>query len=428
MSVDTHTRETEWSNDGTLLITNTYLNGRKDGICTRHTLSGMLVLRQNYKDGKQHGECDEWYPDGGRKKNCRYVNDVLDGYCVTWWPDGMPNWQCHYKMGVPVGFWNQRGCDGKINELTEFDQSGMRVMTLIWDRVTRKCTIIRSGICPELKYGYKKLMGEKICKLLILGDNNEHRGNIVNPLTAKYRCSKVIVLEIYDMFTKKPVEKGASIHCHMFVYNVGEMKETDYDRRAELDCAPGIHYFNTEECAFMWQFYNCGVRQANWTGLYKHWGSNGRLQICGNLLNGERHGPWTLSYEFSGAQSEILEYTHGKRNGPCLKYNTQMGLYEQGSYKDDKKVGQWEYISEKVYKIHHFVDGVLEGPWYTHDARDPNCIVTISGQRWQGKMHGKFEIITNNINTGVKNKQYVIYSHGIKRKKIVFLRAKKTPF
>jgi hypothetical protein len=45
--------------------------------------------------------------------------------------------------------------------------------------------------------GYKKLQGGWIAKLQIIGQNNEHRKDIVNSQTAKYRCDKALVLEIF---------------------------------------------------------------------------------------------------------------------------------------------------------------------------------------------------------------------------------------
>lgn len=126
--------------------------------------------------------------------------------------------------------------------------------------------------------GYKKLLNGWIAKLEILGQNNEKRNNIIEPMRAKYRCSKAKVLKIFKQgkrgikITRKAI--GGSYDTN-FKYQVGKVVEVkNFDKNIDEVCSRGIHYFKSLECAKMW---NLNPVFNKYTGTYKVWHDNGVL-------------------------------------------------------------------------------------------------------------------------------------------------------
>lgn len=155
------------------------------------------------------------------------------------------------------------------------------------------------------KIGYKKAQDNLIIKLAILaGKNNEHRTNVKIKDTAMYRCSKALVLNIYDCHDRNQTKNQASsIYDPNFLYNRGQIVEiNDYDENDEEMCTKkvhnnttngvkGIYYFLNEECAKMWYIANPNFT-GYYTGPFKRWFDDGVIDECGEYVNGLKHGEW----------------------------------------------------------------------------------------------------------------------------------------
>jgi len=104
----------------------------------------------------------------------------------------------------------------------------------------------------EVNFGYKLLRGSKIAKLQILGVHNENRSNIDCIKYKKHRCSKALVLDIWDYCTSVKYSSGLSMHDNSFEYNVDkivEPRQFPFDDNLDVECTSGIHYFKTIEAA-----------------------------------------------------------------------------------------------------------------------------------------------------------------------------------
>ena len=69
--------------------------------------------------------------------------------------------------------------------------------------------------------------------------------------------------------------------------------------------------------------------------------SNGKKKIEGELINGERHGPWKYYYENGFLWSEG-NYWYGKRKGYSTVYYESGKAKLEGAYKNNLKVGIWK--------------------------------------------------------------------------------------
>ena len=101
--------------------------------------------------------------------------------------------------------------------------------------------IARLQIVPQTGsfIGYKKLLDNSICKLLITEDAK--RSNAPN--SRKCRASKAIILE----------GNGCSKHDHSFLYKEGETIEVeDFDEQWWVECSTGIHFFLSKEEALVY--------------------------------------------------------------------------------------------------------------------------------------------------------------------------------
>lgn len=209
----------------------------------------------------------------------------------------------------------------------------------------------------QSKIGYKKLRNNLIAELEILGDNNENRSDIVDSINAKYRCSKVRVLSIKD-YDGKAHEEGRSLYNGEFIYKVGEIIETEYDKDIDKVCSSGIHYFLSYERA---EKYEANM-PLDFTGCWVYYYDNGQLESKCEYVKGKPHGLYEELYE-NGKISIKCSYENGRLHGLYVSWhnNGQTAIrvqYVKGLF--DGIMEQWnsdgELASKRSYK-----NGILDG-------------------------------------------------------------------
>jgi len=90
---------------------------------------------------------------------------------------------------------------------------------------------------------YKKLQDDKIASLLL------KKGQLFQSRNHdKCRTSEAVVLSIESIDKKETYQDGFSKYDSSFVYKVGEIIKTDYDKNIQ-ECSSGIHFFLTRESA-----------------------------------------------------------------------------------------------------------------------------------------------------------------------------------
>src|SRR5438128_1956435 len=134
---------------------------------------------------------------------------------------------------------------------------------------------------------YKSCQGDYIVVLKKLDDTktNESRKDIVDPMYAKFRANKLMVVRIYNKHTGEEVNsiKNSVYHTKKITYTCNEVVEvTNYDGNVDEICSTGIHYFKCEEAAKFYEHVmseNATLKEVkqSYTGPYKQWSSNGQI-------------------------------------------------------------------------------------------------------------------------------------------------------
>ncbi len=182
-----------------------------------------------------------------------------------------------------------------------------------------------------------KACQNSIVTLQLLPDSitNESRESVVDPLRAKFRTNKALVISMVNPFTKELITEDTSLYNSSFIYRIGEIVQTTFDDDINEVCAPGIHYFKTEETARSWYIQR---KNENPDGAWRTWYENGQLESERTCKNRKLDGPWRWWYE-----SGQLESKENYKNG-------------DGIWKGWYETGQLKY--ERTYK-----NGELDGPW-----------------------------------------------------------------
>ena len=223
---------------------------------------------------------------------------------------------------------------------------------------------------------------------------NLNRQNIVNAEYAKYRCSQALVVNIEHKITHKlcPTTVCSNKDPNFF-YTINQTVQVDdYDESEEI-CTTGIHFFKTKEQA---HFYGSHIN-----GLNKRWYANGQLGLEYTYLNKKLHGEHKRWYDngYLNKQCHYLNgvldgkyqkwdkngilrkecfYVDNKQHGLCREWNSvtlvetnvnyengkkhgifnshRNGLKIQITFNHDKKMGEWWYCVDQLYREIMFVD------------------------------------------------------------------------
>ena len=118
-------------------------------------------------------------------------------------------------------------------------------------------------IMSDIDLCYKRC-GDYIVTMKKLPDTicNESRKGIVDPLHAKFRADKLLVVSIEHKLTGNKINRIQNTTYHNQIwYEVSkEVSVTDYNQDLDEVCAPGIHYFLSRDAAF---YYNDMVRDGD---------------------------------------------------------------------------------------------------------------------------------------------------------------------
>jgi len=106
-----------YDEDGTLLSTEGYSNGKKNGVSKVFFPSGKVSEEKNYKNGLLDGPFKQYFMDKGIvKAEGSYKNDNYNGKCAWYYPNGTAAAQGIYDNGVKKGIWLYKDQDGKIKD------------------------------------------------------------------------------------------------------------------------------------------------------------------------------------------------------------------------------------------------------------------------------------------------------------------------
>lgn len=221
--------------------------------------------------------------------------------------------------------------------------------------------------------GYKKCLNNKIVKLRIIGRTNKNRKNVSKKRTAKHRCSKAMVLEIYDMYDRFiHYDTAISIHDPNLVYVVGKVIEPNsFDTNLNNIDSTGIHYFLTEKPVYH-------MNPESLYGPREEWYDNGQIKVRKNLKNGNLDGQYERWYD-NGNMMTRCTYNDGKNDGLFESWHENGQEYVICNYKNGILDGIYKEYSKNGTLIIRFtnVNGKRNGEsetWYDNGNRNVSCI------------------------------------------------------
>ncbi|HAQ21499.1 MAG TPA: hypothetical protein DCR40_20050 [Prolixibacteraceae bacterium] len=104
-----------------IILTETYINGIKDGISKRFYTTGELLEESNWQNNKMHGIYRTYFQDGKPFLECNYSGGKRNGTFKTWFPNGQPELDASYHN------------DARDQDWKYFDQEGNLIYTLKFD-------------------------------------------------------------------------------------------------------------------------------------------------------------------------------------------------------------------------------------------------------------------------------------------------------
>lgn len=256
------------------------------------------------------------------------------------------------------------------------------------DRMIEKCEKYSS----DPSYVYKSCSDIWLVVMQKLEDseNNEGRDKVKDPDFAKFRASKLKVIEIInkyepDVTTQSFTHEFGSEKTgkKLTEYKVGEIVYPDvYDEDIDVVCGGGIHYFKTIKRAYTYKI------PKDYTGFVVRYFDDGIKSREGFFLNGKLNGFWTyyskrdetktnegyfkdgkrvgkwFNFHKNGKQSYSITYFDGRQTGTYVRYNESGGTIIEGELINGKRNGKWKimhsakrrgYFIEKDYS-----NGVLK--------------------------------------------------------------------
>jgi len=119
-----------------------------------------------------------------------------------------------------------------------------------------------------------------LIKLLILDDalTNKDRNTIIDPIHARYRCNRALVIEIIDMYNNTYRSAISYYSKNKLIYNINEFVTSDYDEDVRIESGKGIHYFINKDTAIN---YKVPILYQHWSdenNTYKEYYGNGQLR------------------------------------------------------------------------------------------------------------------------------------------------------
>jgi antitoxin component YwqK of YwqJK toxin-antitoxin module len=102
---------------GTLISTETYINGKKNGLSKIYFRNGAVSEERNYKNDLLEGPFKQLFDDKkGVRAEGAYLANEFTGKCSWYYPNGVAAAQGFYEKGIKKGVWLYKTEKGTIKE------------------------------------------------------------------------------------------------------------------------------------------------------------------------------------------------------------------------------------------------------------------------------------------------------------------------
>lgn len=123
-----------YSEDSTLISSNTYLNGVRNGISIQYYKNGKPMLETNYLEGEQHGTAKKYYKSGKIYRETPYHNGLIDGVVKKYYDGGELMSESPFKNGYQIF---------GLKEYTETGQEIKRKPTILIEEIDKLASVKR---------------------------------------------------------------------------------------------------------------------------------------------------------------------------------------------------------------------------------------------------------------------------------------------
>jgi len=196
---------------------------------------------------------------------------------------------------------------------------------------------------------------------------NMTRKNIINKLSAKYRCNVAIVLSIIDENNIAYTSATSAFYFEPIVYRVGQTIKLEFDENINNVSSKGIHFFIDKLMALN---YNKPILEQKWPqkkNLYQDFYSNGRLKqrIKYTLENNEIYHKFLEVWYENGYRKYSINYILDKKNGIFNEWYSNGQFKLNCNYLNDTKYGieKRYYDNGNKESYINYLDGVLHGTY-----------------------------------------------------------------
>jgi antitoxin component YwqK of YwqJK toxin-antitoxin module len=202
---------------------------------------------------------------------------------------------------------------------------------------------------------------------------NEARLDVVDPMYAKFRANKLLVVDIIHKFTNQTIDQiENSVYKQKIIYKKGLLVEIfNFGNNPNDVYAPGIHYFNSLEAAFYFEL------DEGENIIIKSWHDNGRLWKASVHRGGQMNGLYK-EWDVNGKLYIKCIFKDGKKNGSYKKWYESDQLFEECTFEDGKLNGLYKswYCSGHLKEECTYKNGIPDGPykkWYPRSQPCEEC-------------------------------------------------------
>ncbi|MGB3345515.1 MAG: hypothetical protein WBA61_16520 [Aequorivita sp.] len=341
--------------NGQVLISGAYSNGKKDGKWSEFYQNGQIKLKEEFKDGHYDGIVENFMENGIMKSHETYKDNSLNGACEYFSDNGTLIKKATYLNDELHGEFKENYANGNPKIITTYQNNKV---------VLDYSSYFENGN-KELEYSIHN--GKYSGDYIEYNFDSTVRTHHLYSDTSKINKGTWKKYWINDSPTKesnndysiiKFDSKGSPSESVKFYYKNGRLKSEGYFSSIDPDIREGKH---------LWYY------------------DNGNIKLEGDFINDRKEGIWQLSYkENNMAGNKIcqkVEYKNGKMHGKFEWYNIM-----------------YLNISDK-YDLAHLIN-------YTYGRRLSGGMInsTGNGGRWwkvegqlvDGKFDGEFKIWDRN--------------------------------
>jgi len=295
---------------GELKLVVFYKNGKKQGLSREFSSDSTLIAVEEYNDnylvnkerinrkdadGKKQGTYREYYENGRVKKEEHYLDDQLHGY---------------YR---------------------EFNGKGELVTAMRYER---------GAIMEEIDEDMKELLDMK--------STFDEQGRLI--FTGGYIEGLAVgIHRFYD--TTETVENAYLYNEQGQKISEGIIDEQGRRRGAWID------FYTSGEIRTKGTYAN-NLRSGSWTYYFR----SGGVEQKGRFDRGRYQGIWTWYYANGDVWREE-SYFNGREDGIFVEYDPAGNILTQGDYISGEKEGEWTYQVGDHQEKGKYVIGLREGEW-----------------------------------------------------------------